>query len=137
MKRMNREKLINAFEQIAQTEGYFFYTAESRFMPQMVKLHPAMWLAPPEFKSMQGCKHGAATYTVELSLMRLGIKADDKQKRAISVELEQSLIEIFATLSSFDFVAEVDKLQINHSSHTQTIHGEVAASATAEVITIF
>ena len=97
---MNRGKLVNAFEQIAQTEGYFFYTAESRFMPQMVKLHPAMWLAPPEFKSMQGHKHGVTTYTIELSLIRLGIKADDKQKRAMSVELEQSLLEIFATLKN-------------------------------------
>lgn len=134
---MNREKLIKAFEQTATAEGYAFYSAEDRYLPQMVKQHPAIWLSPPEFYSMEGNRHGSATYTVTLHALHRGAKSNEKQRREIGAELEQSILDIFSSLTSFDFVAEVDKLRIRHSSHTLTAHGDVAATATAEVITIF
>ena len=134
---MNREKLINAFQQTATAQNYTFYSAEDRHLTQMVKHYPAIWLSPPEFHSMEGCNHGTVIYNVTLHALHLGAKLDEKQREARSTELEQSLIELFSSLSEFDFIAEVDNLRIKHSSHTLNTLGDVTATATAEVITIF
>lgn len=134
---MNREKLINAFRQSATAEGYTFYSAEERLIPQMIRQYPAVWLSPPEFHSIDGRNHGQVVYSVKMHALKEGAKLDDASRAEIDAELELSIVDIFSSLSECDFIAEVDKLQIRHTSHTLTTHGEVAATATAEVITFF
>ena len=134
---MNREKLINAFKSTATAEGYAFYSAEERCLPLTIKQYPAVWLSPPEFQSMEGRTHGSVVYAVTLSALKQGAKMNSAQREAASAELEQSLVDMFAAISDCDFVAEVDKLRIRHTSQTLTTQGEVAATATAEVITFF
>lgn len=134
---MNREKLINAFRQSATAKGYAFHTDEVRHMPHTIKKYPAVWLSPPEFQSMEGINHGSVVYAVRMHAMKEGAKMDAEAKVAAGIELEQSVVDIFCSLSDFDFVAEVDKLKIEHKSQTLTTHGEVGVTATAEVITIF
>ena len=51
--------------------------------------------------------------------------------------LEEDLVEMFSKLSDTERVVAVEQLKINHTTHTLTTHGEVAATATAEVVTFF
>lgn len=134
---MNREKLINAFESIATAEGYKFHSAEERYIPQFTSHYPALWLTPPTFHSIEGKNHGAITYSVKLHAMQDGAKQSLKRRNATRIELEDMLLRLFTTLSQEEFVAEVENIQICHSSQTLSSHGEVAATATAEVIIIF
>lgn len=134
---MNREKLINAVESIATAEGYKFLSAEERYIPQHTTHYPTLWLLPPQFHSIEGKNHGTVTYSVKLHAIGEGAKQSPKQRNTTRTELEQMLINVFTTLSEEDFVVEVENLKIAHTSHTLTSHGEVAATATAEVITFY
>lgn len=134
---MNREKLINAFESIATAEGYEFHSAEERYIPQHTTLYPALWLTPPTFHAMEGRNHGSITYSVKLHAMKIGAKHNPKQRNATRIELEDMLLRLFTTLSEEAFVAEVENIQICHTSQTLSSHGEIEATATAEVITLF
>jgi hypothetical protein len=51
--------------------------------------------------------------------------------------LEDELVEMFSKLSVAKRVIAVEGLKIRHTSSTLTTHGEVAATATAEVVTFF
>ena len=51
--------------------------------------------------------------------------------------LEGDIVGMFSSLSQEDFVVAVEDLKIRHTSHTLTAHGEIAATATADVITFF
>lgn len=135
--KMNRKNLTQAVGRIATADGYHFYTAEPREMAQMINTYPAMWLTPPEFSSMQGRKHGKVVYTVTLHAMDAGAKLPPEERESIWTRLEQDVVELFSSLSSEEFVVAVENLKIRHSSHTLTPHGEVAATATAEVVTFF
>ena len=134
---MNRKKLINAIENIAQANGYNFYTDNEAMMPRFVAAYPAMWLAPPRFESMEGRNHGKITYSVKLHALHDGLKYTSEQRNAAWSKMESDLIESFAQLSQEDFVIAVEKLKVQHSSSTMTNHAEVATTATAEVITFF
>ncbi len=134
---MNREKLIKAFESIATAEGYQFHSDEERYSPQYTTLYPALWLSPPTFQAMEGKNHGSITYAVRLHAMKDGAKHNIAQRNAEREEMEEMLVKLFTALSEEDFVAEVEHLNISHSSQTLSSHGEIAATATAEVITIF
>ena len=134
---MNREKLINAFKSIATAEGYDFHSDEERYIPRFTSHYPALWLAPPSFHAMEGNNHGTITYAVKLHAMADGAKQSPTQRNTTRTELEDMLLKLFTTLSQEEFVAEVEHVQIYHSSQTLSSHGEITATATAEVITIF
>jgi hypothetical protein len=69
--------------------------------------------------------------------MDAGAKLPPEERESIWARLEQDVVELFSSLSSEEFVVAVENLKIRHSSHTLTPHGEVAATATAEVVTFF
>ena len=134
---MNRTFLINAIESIATADGYSFYTDSEERASQQIKSYPATWLLPPKFQQMEGRKHGKVTYSLTLYAMDAGAKLSPAQREQTWSRLEEDLIDIFSKLSDTERVIAVEKLKIQHSSLTLTTHGEVAATATADVVTFF
>lgn len=134
---MNRTYLINAIDSIATADGYSFYTDGEERMSEQIKSYPAAWLQPPKFQQMEGRKHGKVTYDVTLHVMEAGAKLSPVERQQTWSRLENELIEIFSKLSDATLVIAVEDLKIRHTSSTLTTHGEVAATATAEVVTFF
>ena len=134
---MNRKQLLQAVERIATADGYHFHSTDDRHMSQLITAYPTVWLSPPVFSSMQGRKHGKVTYSVTLHALEAGAKLPPEKREEVWARLEQDIVEMFSTLSQEDFVVAVEDLKIRHTSHTLTAHGEIAATATADVITFF
>lgn len=134
---MNRTHLLQAFERTATADGYLFHSTDERYIPQLVTSFPALWLAPPKFKSMEGRKHGTITYDITAHALDAGAKLSPTERNARHAALEEELLKVFSMLSEEEFVVTVENLSIRHSSQTLTSAGEVAATATAEVITFF
>ncbi len=134
---MNRKKLIQAVERIATADGYHFHATDERHMSQAVDAYPTMWLTPPVFSAMEGRNHGKITYSVTLHALEAGAKLPPENREDVWAVLESDVMELFSTLSQEDFVVAVEGLKIRHTSQTLTPHGEIAATATADVITFF
>lgn len=134
---MNREKLTTAIKTIAERDGYNFYCDGEALMPRFVSSYPALWLTPPRFESMKGRNHGKIIYSVKMYAMQDGLKYSTEQRNAAWAKMEEDLVDIFSQLSEEDFVVAVEQLKVQHSSATMTNHAEVAATATANVITFF
>lgn len=134
---MNHTYLINAIESIATADGYSFYSDSEERMSEQIKSYPAVWLQPPKFQQMEGRKHGKVTYDVTLHAMDAGAKLSPAERKQTWSRLEEELIGMFSKLSDTERVITVEKLKIQHSSLSLTTHGEVAATATAEVVTFF
>lgn len=134
---MNRTKLLQAFERTATANGYNFQSTDDRYIPQLVHSYPTLWLSPPLFQSMEGRTHGTITYNITAHALDAGAKLSPTERNARQAALEQDLLGLFSTLSEEDFVIAVERLKIKHTSQTLTASGEVAATATAEVITFF
>ena len=134
---MNRKKLIQAIERIATADGYTFYSTDEREMPRAIRQYPLVWLAPPVFTSMEGRKQGKITYSLTLHAMQADAKLPPAERERVWAQLEEDVVGMFSTLSEEDFVIAVEDLKIRHTSHTHTPHGEICATATAEVVTFF
>lgn len=134
---MNRTHLLQAFSRTATADGYHFHSTDDRYIPQLVTAYPALWLSPPEFKQIKGRKHGTITYNITAHALDAGAKLSPTERTARHTALEEELIKVFSSLSEEEFVVAVENLSIRHSSQTLTSAGEVAATATAEVITFF
>ena len=134
---MNRKQLLQAVERIATADGYHFHSTDDRHMSQLITAYPTIWLSPPVFSSMQGRKHGKVTYSVTLHAMEAGARLTPAERQQTWSRLEEDLVEMFSKLSDTERVVAVERLKINHTTHTLTTHGEVAATATAEVVTFF
>lgn len=134
---MNRTKLLHAFEQSATANGYAFHSTDERYIPQLVHTYPALWLAPPLFQSMEGRTHGTITYSVTAHTLDTGAKLSPTERNTRQTALEQDMLGLFASLSEEAFVIAVENLKIKHTSQTLSAAGEVAVTATAEVITFF
>ncbi len=134
---MNSTYLINAIDGIATADGYTFYSDGEERMSEQIKSYPAVWLQPPKFQHMEGRKHGKVTYVVTLHAMEAGAKLSPAERQQTWSRLEDELVEMFSKLSVAKRVIAVEGLKIRHTSSTLTTHGEVAATATAEVVTFF
>lgn len=134
---MNREKLLNAVDSIATSKSYCFHSAEPNYITTQLKEYPSAWLLPPEFHSIEGRNHGLETFSLTLHLMHDAAKLDFDERNNLRVKMEDDLLDIFTSLTDEDFVAEVESLRIRHSTNSVARHGEVVATATAEVITFF
>ena len=134
---MNRKQLLQAVERIATADGYHFHSTDDRHMSQLITAYPTVWLSPPVFSSMQGRKHGKVTYSVTLHAMEAGARLTPAERQQTWSRLEEDLVEMFSKLSDTERVVAVEQLKINHPTHTLTTHGEVAATATAEVVTFY
>ena len=106
-------------------------------MSQTITSYPVMWLAPPQFDSMEGLRHGRMTYAVTLYAMEAGAKMSAVEREAAYARLEGDVVELFTALSKADVVVAVEKLTVRPQTRTLTNHGEVAVTATADVITFF
>lgn len=134
---MNHTNLTDAIGQLAADAGYEFHTADERYMPQTITSYPVMWLAPPQFDSMEGLRHGRMTYAVTLYAMEAGAKVSPEERAAAYARLEEDIVELFTALSKADVVVAVEKLTVRPQTRTLTNHGEAAVTATADVITFF
>lgn len=134
---MNRTYLLNAVEGIATTNGYTFYSDNEQRMSQQINAYPAMWLSPPQFSSMEGRKHGKVTYSLTLHALEQGARLSPAEREQAWAKLESDLVGLFSQLSDKERVVIVERLKIRHSCSTLTSHGEVAATATADVVTFF
>ena len=134
---MNSTYLINAIDGIATADGYTFYSDGEERMSEQIKSYPAVWLQPPKFQQMEGRKRGKVTYGVTLHAMDTGAKLSPAEREQTWSRLEDDLVEMFSKLSVVKRVIAVEGLKIRHTSSTLTTHGEVAATATAEVVTFF
>ena len=134
---MNHTYLINAIESIATADGYSFYSDSEERMSEQIKSYPAVWLQPPKFQQMEGRKHGKVTYGVTLHAMDAGAKLSPAEREQTWSRLEDDLVEMFSKLSATIRVISVEERKIRRTSSTLTTHGEVAATATAEVVTFF
>ena len=134
---MNRKKLIQAVERIATADGYTFHSTDDSEMPHTIRQYPLVWLSPPFFTSMEGRKQGKITYSLTLHAMQADAKLPPAERERVWAQLEEDVVGMFSTLSEEDFVIAVEDLKIRHTSHTHTPHGEICATATAEVVTFF
>lgn len=134
---MNRDYLLQAVEGIATTNGYSFFSDSDERMSQQINTYPALWLSPPQFTAMEGRNHGKVTYSVTMHALKDGAKLSPAERRKAWLELECDLVEMLAQLSEQERILCVERLKVKHSSSTLTSHGEVAATATADVITFF
>ncbi len=134
---MNRTYLLSAVESIAAENGYEFHSADDRYISQRVTAYPAIWLSPPEFRSMEGRSNGKITYAVTLHALDAGAKLSPEERNGAWARMEHDLVELFASLSERSRVVSVENLRIRAADSTLTTHGEVSATATAEVVTFF
>lgn len=134
---MNHTKLVDAIGQIAVANGYEFNSGDERFMSQTISSYPSVWLAPPQFDSMEGVRHGRVTYAVTLHALEAGAKLSPTERGKAYARLEDAVVDMFTSLSQAEVVVAVEKLAVRAQSRTLTNHGEVAVTATAEVVTFF
>lgn len=134
---MNVKKLNSAIEQSATANGYHFHSAEERYIPQLTTAYPTLWLTPPTMKQMEGRTHGRITYSLTMHALDAAAKLPPEERNQRWAEMEGDLIGMFTQLSKEDFVVAIEHLTLRQSSHTLTSHGEVAVTATADVITFF
>lgn len=134
---MNRNSIVESLRTLATTYGYAFYTDDDRLLPQNVKRLPALWLAPPEFKSKQGRTHGTITYSLKVHALAEGAKLAPADHEAAWLNLENDLIKIFARLSQNERVIAVEKLSVKCNFATLSSQGEISATATVDVVTHF
>lgn len=134
---MNRTPFIETLKNLAEQNGYDFYTGTADEMPAVVKSFPAMWLETPEFHSIEGCNHGRITYNVKLTVLRQGHKLSPEERASAIAFMEQSLLDIVESLSDTPLVASVEGLRISARSPHISPHGAIGACATALIETIF
>lgn len=134
---MNREKLISAISQIANDAGYAFFLGDKTTLASEINSLPALWLMLPQLLSKQGRSSGKITYDVKLLLLKSGRKSSPQERAAQWNQAESELLELFSALSRTPAVIEVQQLKIAMSKSIYTQTGEIAAEATAQVVTYF
>ena len=134
---MNRAYLSNAISTLARNEGLAFVESDPHDVAGSIESYPVTWLEPVVLQSKTGRTNGRITYSVRLHLMHDGLRMPPEQRREVFDSAEQQLLKIFTTLSTDARIACVDELTIRVSQFAHTPHGEIAATAEAEVETIY
>lgn len=86
---------------------------------------------------MEGSTHGRITFGVKLALLSDARKLSPEQRASAAAYLEEQLLEALSRLSQTPLVATVENLKISATSLSLSAHGEIAATATAQIVTIF
>lgn len=134
---MNRKHLADLFREAADMRGYAFIEAPESAMPGMIRSYPVLWLSPPVLKSKEGRLHGRMVYSVQLRLLDDGLRLPPAERAARHDAAERELVELFTELSLDERVALVDRLSIHVAEFSLTPHGELSATADAEIVTIY
>lgn len=136
-KPMNRSYLNNTIKALTEAKGYNFHHSESQHFAEQIKGYPTIVLEPPKFIEMEGRRHGKISYSIRLHAMEEGAKLTADARNVAYARLEADLIEMLLQLSKEKLIICVESLQISCSNAQLTPHCEVAATATAKIITMF
>lgn len=134
---MNREIIVSAISQAAESRGYIFHCDNALHLHSKVHTLPAVWLEPPQFVRQQGRHHGTMTYSVKMHALQAGFKLSSEQRHQARVALEEDVLAIFSSLSQNERIIAVEDLSIRISDAALTSCGEVAVTAAAEIVTHF
>lgn len=134
---MNRAYLSNALMALAEKHGCAFVEAPAQEVAGRIESYPVLWLEPVVMQSKSGRRHGRIIYSVRLHLMHEGLRISPQQRCETFDAAERTLLDIFTELSADARIACVDELTIRVSQFAHTPHGEIAATAEAEIDTIY
>ena len=134
---MNRTHLERAAEAIVSGLGYAFAAVPDGRAPLAVAAYPAALLAPLELRSVEGRKHGLATYGATLRLMRDGARTNPAGRREAAAALENDLLAVLAALADHPRVVAVEQLTIRPEEGGPTHHAAIVQRAEARIITCF
>ena len=134
---MNRAYLTNAIRTLVRNEGCAFVEAAPHDIAGRITAYPVAWLEPVVLQSKSGRSHGRIIYSVRLHLMHEGLRMSPDERSATFDKAERTLLDIFTRLSNDPRIACVDGLTIRVSQFAHTPHGETAATAEAEIETIY
>ena len=134
---MNRKHLSDAFCALAEKHGCAFVEATPENIAARIAAYPVAWLEPAVLQSKTGRYHGRITYSVKLRIMHDGLRMSPAERCAALDAAEQQLLDIFTELSTDPRIACIDELTVAVSQFAFTPHGEIAATAEAQVETIY
>lgn len=134
---MNRSYLTSAVCEIAESKGYLFRSAPQEYMNSLIRSYPAAFLICPEFCSIEGRRRGRITYRLTLHLLADGARLSPDLRAQTLDRLEHDLLDIFCALSTRERVLSVENLSLSPSEMTFTTHGDIAMTATADVVSLF
>ena len=134
---MNRAYLSEALRKLTEKRGLAFIESPAQDIAGRIAAYPVAWLEPTVLQSKTGRHHGRIIYSVRLHLMHDGLRLPPAGRQAIFDEAERTLLEIFTELSTDMRIACVDNLTVKVTQFAHTPHGEIAATADAEVETIY
>ena len=133
---MNRTLLCGAIEGLVSKYGYNFQLSDKAYYPTTVCRYPVAFMPQPEFKSLEGRKHGRITYSTSLILAENGAKLNSEQRNTAFSAMEETAMNIFVELSQNEHVAVVENLTIVPHGEVDA-HGAISIEAKAQVVTIF
>lgn len=134
---MNRAHLSNTIAALAAKYGYTFVEAPAQEIAGRIDAYPAAWLEPAVLQSKSGRHHGRIIYAVRLHLMHDGLRMPPQTRSETLAEAENTLLAIFTELSTDRRIACVDELTVKLSQFAHTPHGDITATAEAEIETIY
>ena len=134
---MNRSYLTSAVGDIAESKGYSFSSAPQEYMNSLVGRYPAAFMPYPEFRSIEGRNRGKITYRLTLHLLEDCVRLPTTDRERTLDRLEHDLLDMFCALSSRERVLSVENLSLSPSVMALTTHGEIAMTATADVVSLF
>ena len=134
---MNRSNIIAAVQEIADQLGYAFRSVPTEATPAHAPNLPLVVMTQPQFRKIEGRHHGKITYRTTLHIMQRGAKSSPNEECRLFDFAEATALDIFARLSTYNFVLAVEDLQMTPSARSLTTQGDVTISATADIICPF
>lgn len=134
---MNRSRIERAAERLATERGYLFRPLGQGAEPAVAGARPTALLPPVELRSVEGRRHGRADYGIVMHLVRPAAKCPPEGRGEVFAALERDMLAIFAALSEEECVLAVEELEIGPSAFVRTLHGELAQTARARIVTWF
>lgn len=134
---MNNAILVNALRRAAAASGYTLRSADEDRLTPAGTGFPAALLAPPVVHTAEGRRHGRIEYDVVLRLSDTGADLPPDKRYERRQKIENDAIAIFASLSEDERIIAVERLTATQLPLSASIHGELAVTAKARVITWF
>ena len=134
---MNNSILVAALRSAAADAGYTLHSADNDRLTPASTGFPAALLAPPAVHSAKGRRHGRIEYDVVLRLADLGADLPPEERYSRRQRMENDAIDIFTALSCNERIIAVENLSVAQQPSSASIHGELAVTAKARVVTFF
>lgn len=133
---MNSNNLVKAVQQLCRDFGYSPHISVHEQPPLTSSQKSVALLEFPQFRSIEGSKHGRITYRVTLKLLHRAANLTAEERSLIISQAQTDALDIFSQLSSNKQVALIKNLQLDSLTRVMP-HGSIGTIATADVITIF